>query len=233
MTNISKCLAVLATVASLAFLGVVSLSAVGGPNYEAELSDPTLNGVVFEKNLDEATGKVTWSAQSQPTAGAADGQIVKDGKVLPEVILKAQQRVQQMQSQRIQQLDKLKDQRTKQIEEAKTYYKIDLQAMAAREADLKKQLTARQKELQQIKSQIIATRDQSLKKKLEVKRRQNDIRRLGHLIAELQADRQRLLVQQQKLEVLIETLQGTNHRLRQRRQQLIERTSAGKNAVAP
>jgi hypothetical protein len=233
MTNISKCLAVLATVASLAFLGVVSLSSVGGPNYEAEINDPALKGVLFVKNVDEATGKVTWSAKSQPTTGSADGQIVKDDKVLADAILKAHQRVQQMQSQRSKELDDLKDRRKKDIEEAKRLYAIDIKAMDAREAELKKQLAAQEKVLRDLKAEIIATRDKSLKKKDETKRRKNDIRRLGHLIAELQADRERLLVQQKKLEVLIESIRGTNLRLKQRHDQLIRRTTDSKAAVAP
>jgi chromosome segregation ATPase len=233
MTNISKSLAVLATVASLAFLGVVSMSAVGGPNFEAEISDPTLNGVYFEKKVDESTGKVTWSAQSQSAPAGGDLQIVKDGKVLADVILKAQQRVQQLQTQRAKELDDRIKLRKLQIEEARRLYATDIQAMAAREAELRKQLAAQQKKLEEVKAERDATLDKSLQKIKEKKRRDNDIRRLGHLIAELQADRERLVAQQNKLQVLIETIRGTNQRLRERHQQLLERTTASKAAAAP
>jgi chromosome segregation ATPase len=234
MTKISKCLAVLATVASLAFLGVVSLSAVGGPNYEAEISDSTLKGVLIEKNIDESTGKVTWSATTASSKpGASDGQIAKDAKVLPDVIIKSQQKVQQQQSQKIKDLEARIDQRKRDIAEANRLYPVDLKAMDDRIASLEKQLAARHAELTNLKNDIIAKRDGTLKKKKEVERRQNDIRRLGHLIAELRADRERLAVQQKKLEVLIETIRGTNRRLEQRKRQLIERTTSSKAAAVP
>jgi len=233
MTTISKCLAVLATVASLAFLGVVSLSAVGGPNYEAEISDPVLTGVLIEKNIDDETGKVTWTASTSSTGAGSDGQIAKDAKVLADVVVKAHQKVQQQQSEKIKDLDARIDRRKQQIEEANRLYPLDLKAMDDRIAALEKHLASRQAALSKLKSEVIATQDETLKKKKEVERRQNDIRRLGHLIAELRADRERLAVQQNKLEVLIDTIQGTNRRLEQRNRQLNERTTGSKAAAVP
>ncbi|MCH8830129.1 MAG: hypothetical protein IID45_11190, partial [Planctomycetes bacterium] len=65
MTNISKCLAVLATVASLAYLGVVSVSVVGGPNYDANFDDPNLSDVKLTKKVEEETGKANYHVDAR------------------------------------------------------------------------------------------------------------------------------------------------------------------------
>ena len=241
MTSFSKCLAVLATVASLAFLGLASLAAVGGPNYEAETNDPSLADVVFEQKRNEETGQVTWSAQSRlpipvdpnnPASAYEQKSISQDEKVLAKVLIESHAFQKKQQTQRKQYLDAQITLRIKQIAEAKSMYKIDKVAMELRIKTLTTQLAVKHAALKTVLAAIVTTREDELKKRNEAKRRRSDIRRLGNLIKELQADRQRLLVQQSKLTKQVETVEGDNRRLLRRNLQLKKRIAKSAGTVA-
>ncbi|GAB4142722.1 MAG: hypothetical protein Tsb009_13240 [Planctomycetaceae bacterium] len=241
MTNISKCLVVLAAVASLAFLGVVSVSSVGGPNFEAQFEDPTLSGIAFSEKMDEETGKVTYSAQTRrkrpsdpnnPNSEYVEKKIETDSKVLPRVLIKAREFVAQEQKLREEELDLAinggqKNNRPviglkKKIENAKKLIAMDIQAMEKRLTDLKTQFEAAYKTLEGLNAQAVTAATDTLSKRREAKRRRQEIERLRNQVEDLKADQFRLLEQKRKLEVLLVRLVGINERLERRRQNLIK-----------
>ena len=237
MTNISKCLAVFAMVACLAFLGVVAVSVVGGPNFEAQLSDPGLSGILFTRNTDQDTGKVTWKAQtrrhhltdeSNPNAPKV---IANDAKVLPQVIIDARKFIETEQGMKEEQIDKEIAERTRMIAEAKRLKSIDVNAMEKRLEDLNKKLQAKHDALDGLAKLAVDAAAKAHKSRLESKRRREELERLRKQAEELIADRERLLVQKKKIEILLVPLQGNNERLQRRRQRLLKQgTNTGSNA---
>ncbi|MFQ5733948.1 MAG: hypothetical protein ACE5KM_18580 [Planctomycetaceae bacterium] len=228
MTNISKCLTVFVTVASLAFLGVVSASSVGGINFESETSDDTLSSIRWEKKFDDAKGKFVWTAQTRAKRGDPDNSaakfkekdIGKDEANLPQLILKAQRTVRDDQKQRMRSLKQRIALRNQQLKDAKIRIDADIVAMDNRLKGLRDELkkrretrTARQKDVEKL--QLAA-----LKERQKANRRRDDVARIRNQIDELNGEIYRLNQQRNKLVVQIDSMKGTVERLMRRSRQL-------------
>ena len=245
MTKFSKILAVLATVASVAFLGVVSVVALGGPNYEAEISDPLLSSLTFERKTDDETGKDKWTAQTRlqrptdpknPKGDFKIKEVPANEKVLADVVVKAHQFVRNEQIATIRGtqdqngrkitkgLDDRIDDRKKQIAEAIRLFEIDQEAMKNRIAGLATQLEQLRATLLARNGEIVTLRQEEYQERQKAQRRRDDIRRLSNQFGELQADRLRLITQEQELVDLIDKIKGTITRLERRNRQLRQRT---------
>jgi len=237
MTNVSKCLVVFFVVASLGFLAAVSISAVGGPNYEGELDDPEFSQFTFEKSIDEATGEVTWTAVTDKEMYSVPGDprsefgrqtAAENTKVLPAAMIKALEMTQGYQRVRIDELDSRIESLTTKVAEAKQANGADLKALQARLDGLIEELERKNKELAAVQADIADTKLKDLKKREEAKRRRDDIERLKNQIDILEADKVRLDEQQRKLVVLLKQLDGTVRRLRDRNRQLREQVQLKK-----
>jgi hypothetical protein len=259
MTNISKCLVVLATVASLAFLGVASVSSVGGPNYEAQFDDPTLESIAFTVKVDEETGKRTYSAQTRrkrrepnadpkkPPGKFADKNIATDSKVLPHVLIEARKFVQKEQKAREQALDDVINGRKadaqkglsalvpmqKKIDDAKRMIKVDIAAMETRLKGLNQKFKAVYASLVALNTKAVTSTFEASKLRVIAKRRRQEIERLRSQVEELKADQFRLIKQKQKLEVILVRLQGINKRLARRQAALLKQGAQPGNSKTP
>lgn len=240
MTNFSKCLAVFATVASLAFLGIVSVSAVGGPNYEAELESDALRGLTFEKKVNEETGKVTWSARTNlprptdpnnPNSPVQEKVVDQDSKVLAKTLIKSYALVNQEQSDRLAALEKQIKSREQSIAEAKQLIEIDMKALDARIAGLQTLKAQSEAALKTIQDGVADSQQKDAKKRAEAKRREDDITRIQNQITEMIAEKSRLDTQKSKLEVLKEELQLTVQAL-QRRNNLLRKNATTSGATS-
>lgn len=226
ITTLSKCLTVLATVASLGFLALVSLSAVGGVNFEGQLDEPEYSDFIFTKSTDETTGEVRWKAETRleryqepgNRASAFGKQVAaENAKVLPAVMIKALQMTQRYQQADLAELDqKIKDLKQR-ISDAEQSIQADRTALEKRIEGLIAALARKNQQLAETVRTINETKGNDLKKRQEAERRRIDIERLNNQIGILRADRERLLAQQQKLLVLLEELRGTVRLLQQRR----------------
>lgn len=231
MTTISKCLTVFALVASLAFLGVVSVASIGGPSYEGHLTDPSLSSIDFETTMNEETGELTYSAATRrkvptnpddPNSELAVKSIAKDSKVLADVVVKARQFVARQQQQKEEALTQKITRRQQQIDEAKRLLAVDKKALEARLASLDTLLKTTQKTLEGLEQQAVDTRTKVLAKEREAARRKQEIDRLRNQVEELIADQFRLQQQVVKLENILVRLREINSRLERRKQVLIQ-----------
>lgn len=225
MTSLGKCLVVVAIVISLAFLGVVGMSWIAGPNFEAELGDPAFSDFHFTKAVDDE-GKATWSAETRlqryrdPSKRTGKFEIQKvqgaNAKVLPSVMMQA-----------------LKDEKTWQTAR-KTNLKSQLDALkkkiaaaiAANAADRQaaiKRLEGIDKRIQQL-AQTRLNLSTAMRKNLTevevargtIKVREEEIERLTSQIDILKADKERLETQLRKLQVALKELQAEVVRLEDR-----------------
>lgn len=234
MTNVSKCLAVFAAVASLAFFAVVSLSAVGGPNYEGDLDDPVFSDYAFTRNVDDATGKVTWKAESRlkrgdpgnPNAEFQTKAIGQDEKVLAGLLIKALRDKKQQQSEQLTQLDDQINALKTRIADAKKDEATDRQALESRIQGLNTRIEQARKQLLDLRDATNKKTLEDVKKRNEAERRSQDIKRIRNQIEIVVADRERLVQQKRKLEVLLEEMEGTVRRLRERNRLLKGRLPA-------
>ena len=87
-TIISKCLAVFTMVASIAFLGFVGATAIGGPNWNVE--SQKLIGCVFKKDGESAG---SWSVKARRPSQTFSA----SNALLPEAIVKARGQLKQEQ----------------------------------------------------------------------------------------------------------------------------------------
>lgn len=229
MTTFSKCLAVLALVASLAFLGIVSVSAVGGPNFEAQLDDPEFSAYVFNKEED-SEGKVTYSVETKKKrlqdpnnpASAFEIQKVSSGnaKVLPQVMIDTLNAEMRHQQARIALLDKRLANLKQTLAAVKAATAADYKAVQARISALNDAIAAEAKKLSDLNKKVATTQDETRKKAVEAVRRLQEIKRLKNQVEILKADKVRLDQQQTKLEILIKQMQGEVNAAKERNEQL-------------
>lgn len=241
MTNVSKCLAVFATVFSFAFLAVAALSYIGGPNYEGELDAPVFDDYTFTKDVDGATGKLVYKAESrlrrptgdQPNAEYQTKVIAQDEAVLPKVLIQTLRDKKQQQTDEMKELDDLITDVEAQIALAKKAMEVDRAAMESRIAGLEKQLTNANQALLDVKEEINKTQLDEVKTLNRAERRRQDINRIRTQIEIARADKERLDAQERKLTVQIEELDGDLHLLKERNQLLNKRLPQSTTATEP
>lgn len=234
MTIVAKCFTVFALVASLAFLGVVSVSAVGGKNFEAELHNEEYEGYAFTPT-EADDGKVTWSAETrlprrtEPNNPASKLEIQKvatNKKVLPQAmidVLNAEQRAQKTQ---IDSLDGRIEAMKKKLAAARAAITADKAAIKNRLNALSLAVAAATKQKSDLSSRQTKTLDDASKKQLELKRRKEEIARLEDQVEILKADKIRLDEQLIKLAVVEKQLQGEVNAARSRNKQLKQNSSS-------
>lgn len=247
MTTIGKCLVVAMTILALAFLGFVSVSMVGGPDFQAHLDDETLQGYAFTSEVDEVSGKVKWSASARrprPTVeqgrvtGYEEVSIEADTPLLASAIVKARKDLKQQQDEQIAALEQRIDGHTdaqgrkipglrQQIDHARALQQADLKAMEARLDELNQVLEAAHEEVNRLSRELIRASEEVVRKRGEARRRREEVDRVQHQIKEVQADIYRLTEQRKTLEDTLVRRRGIADRLERRRQQLLEQREKG------
>lgn len=234
MTTVSKCFVVFALVASLAFLGVVSVSAVGGKNYEADLNEPEFSAYAFTKTEGD-DGKVTYSAETRLVrpqdpnnpAGPVDiKKVATNEKVLPQAMIKVLDNESRYQSARLQQLEAERVDLDKKLKAAQAAIAADSKAVQQRLAGLTDAIKNAQTRLSELNKKIVKAEDDARKKQREYQRRQDEIARLENQVEILKADKVRLDEQLVKLNVLEKQLQGEVNAAKQRNDQLKSQPSS-------
>jgi hypothetical protein len=233
MTTISKCLAVLISVASFAFLGFVTALVAGGPNWAVKMNDLTeAYGYQFERSTGETP---TWSVkagtkQASVTAGSSP--------IAAQAVIAAHNDLKQKQQTEIDLLDaEIGTPQNPGLEERLGQIKKDMAADLAALEKASQKLTG---EIEQIDKQISDENDQAIKQAQDTIKvqqtaqlRRDDAARLRNQIAETQADAFRYDVQRKKLADQLVRIQGSIERLEKRRQRLIASGAVLPKKVAP
>lgn len=231
MTNISKCLVILALVASLAFLGTISVSMVGGPNFETAFNEPALDDVFLEKKVDEETGKATYTVQTaikrpsvadNPDSELASKYIDKDSKILPQTIIKAHEFITKGQKVTEEELDQEIKHFIAKISAAQQHIKTDQVALELRVKVLGKTLIDTYTKLEEINRQAADAATQTLTKMKIAEWREQEIQRLRSQVNVMKAEQYRLQEQIKKFRLNLVELEGINELLLKRREQLLK-----------
>ena len=234
MTIVAKCFTVFALVASLAFLGVVSVSAVGGKNFEADLNNEEFEGYAFTAT-EADDGKVTWSAETRlprrsdpknPASKLEIQKVANNKKVLPQAMIDVLNAEQRAQTNKISSLDTRITAMTKKLTAARAAIAADQAAIKKRLDALSLAVAAATKQKSDLSSQQTKTLDEATKKQLELKRRLEEIARLEDQVEILKADKVRLDEQLIKLAVVEKQLQGELNAARSRNKQLKQNSSS-------
>jgi len=226
MTTISKCLAVLAAVAAVAFMGFAAVTVVGGPNWEAEMAASDIgDDYAFEKTV-STDGKVTWSAKVRRTQEAIP--VSKPG-VAASAVIAVRRKVSKDQQAELQRIEKRLPVLETGTRQAQALIDVDRAAM-------KQRLDQLAAELKVLHQQLDAASKKSVKKALEIQAKQTeaanrreDVFRLQAEYDEIRTDRDRIERLTTELEKRLIRLSGDIARLERRRQQLIK---AGATAPA-
>lgn len=215
MTKISKILTIFVTVACLAFVGFAIATTFAGPDWSETMNAEYFDGYTISKSSGE---NASWSA----TRVTDDGQVASS-KVLPEVLTKVMDEVQQQRQAELQDLqakepvlkarnDELvaaKAGDEKALEEYVTKLRTRLADLTQQESDLTSKITAIAVEARKVESQIVSRRE--------------DIIRLNQQVEELKADLFRLEGIREQLRDLNFQLKGHLDRAAERKQSLDEK----------
>lgn len=200
MGNISRILAVVTAILSVAFFGFALVTTrLGGPNWQTEADklrptpeDPA--GYVFTQTLGE---------NAQWTATSTRGETVKSAKVLPDVMVAAyDHKIAALQAE----LNALNEEQP-QLEQRKQAMEQDI---AADEAALQQAVEQRKQFLQQVRQQYSDLSQQVVQKTEEgqqieqvVEARRTDVFRLANQLEVLKADEARIeQIEQQMLDLI-------------------------------
>lgn len=220
MGNISRILAVVSAILSVAFFGFALVtSRLGGPNWQSEAAklratpqDPA--GYVFTYTRGE---------NAQWTASSTTGDFTKSAKVLPDVVVAAyDDKIRTLQSE----LTALKEE-LPQLQERTA--QMDA-AIAADEAALQQARTQREQFLAQLREQYATLSQQVVQKTEEgqqieqvVEARRTDVFRVENQLQVLRADDARIEQIEQQMLDLIRQIDADLAKAQRRQQQLEQR----------
>ncbi len=184
MTKFSKILTVFVAVASLAFVGFAIASTFGGPDWSDVMNADYFDGYKIAKS---EGAEPVWQA----TRGS-DSEQVASSKVLPEVLTKVMDEVQQQNQQELQDLqarEPVLKERIKVLEQKKV---TDEKALQQHIESLRKRLSSLSDQESELTSKVTATAVEARKIERQIKSRREDIFRLNQQVEELKADLFRL-----------------------------------------
>lgn len=212
MTRISKVLAVFVAVASLAFVGFAMATTFGGPNWRVVMQAEEFKGYRITQSPDGM-----WSA----TRGSDEGQVASS-KVLPEVLSKVMDEVQQQRQERIQQVQGRIQPLEQKIADLDAFQYVDEEALKKYEDDLRKRLADTRQQEAETASRVIAATSDAQKLENQIAARREDILRLIQEVEELRADQFRLREIRAQLNDLLNQLDGNIERAEHRQKLLQE-----------
>lgn len=184
MTKFSKILAVFVAVASLAFVGFAIASSFGGPDWSDVMSAEYFNGYEISKS-DGA--EPVWQA----TRGSDSGQVASS-KVLPEVLTKVIDEIQQQNQQEVQDLQSREPVLKARIDALLKHQATDEKALQQHIDSLRERFEALAKEESELTSKVTGTAVEARKIERQISSRREDVFRLSQQVEELRADLFRL-----------------------------------------
>ena len=213
MTKTSKCLVVFILAASAAFLGFVSATVVGGPNWGAESRE--LTGYVFQRTGDTAA---SWSVNSN----AAGDTFSKSSLLLPETIVEARKHTNSRHQEELKQLDADIPKVRGQLEQAQQLIEVDQKAIQLRFEQLTAELQALHKQINDVSLEGIQVSQESQATNQQLERRREDVLRLINQLAEIRTELFQAIEQQERLRDEMIQIQGNIDPLKRREQQLLQ-----------
>ena len=180
MTKLSKILCVALLVGSLAFLGVASLTTMGGVNWRVERDELT-GAYVFDKAVGETT---TYSVKAR----RGDRALASGTKSLAAVVTKARADMVAQQDNQIKDLQAKTEQRGKEKAFWEKPLQIDQAAMTARSDKLDVELAAIRKKIDAISKKNIELVQGTQKTLTTNESRREEIYRLVSQLEEIQID---------------------------------------------
>lgn len=184
MTKFSKILTIFVTMSSLAFVGFAIAAYFAGPDWsEAMAAD------YFKKY------EITKSEGAEPTWNAIrasdDGQVASS-KVLPEVLTKVMDEVQQQRQQEIQDLQTREPLLTSRIEALDKQQAVDEAALQQYVEQMRTRLAQLTQQESDLTSKVTAMAVEARKVERQIVSRREDVFRLNQQVEELKADMFRL-----------------------------------------
>jgi hypothetical protein len=231
-TNVGKVLSVVTAVASVIFLGFVSVAVFGGPNWVAEARK--IEGYTFSQTPATETQAAQWTV----TKHVGEGNF-SPSPVIEPVMLAALQDRRDEEQQELQLLEAQVGPLEQQIAAAETAITADIAALEVRMTELAQALEAKRAEVQATAEQVEMKAIEVQKVEARIEARREDVLRLAAEVEELRTDHVRIQQIQQQLQDLIQQLDGSLERTGNRQRQLLERaelpdgTTDSEAAAAP
>lgn len=233
MTKISKILAIITVAASVAFLGFVAVTVVGGPNWHAEAHDTSIEAYSHYTYQNSGGENPQWSAtklaintpQEQPVSGSTSPN-------LAQTVVAVRQQIKQEQTERIEQLETELDPYDELIAQTRAGQEADLQAIAAREQELVAELNALTEQISDLSDQAIQKSQEAQKSQRITEKRRADVFRMRNQLEEIRTDRFRVAEQIDKLRDQVAQVDANIARL-ERRRQLLQNGGTDSASQAP
>ena len=212
-TNVGKVLSVVTAVASVIFLGFVSVAVFGGPNRAGEARQ--IEGYTFTRTPATETQAAQWTVSKHVGEGSFQASPV----IEPVMVAALQDKVRGEQEE-LSALEARVSPLEQQLAAAETAIAADLAALDARMKELDAALQAKRDEVQATAEQVEMKAIEVQKVEVRIEARREDVLRLAAEVDELRADNFRILEIQQQLRDLIQQLDASLDRTQRRQDQL-------------
>jgi len=206
---VSRLLAILVTVLSIAFLGFALAVKLGGPNWDATARGMTAYQLTYVPG-----------ENAQWTATSADGESVGSSPVLPGVIVAAlNDKIQKLQDQ-LNNLNERQPQVDENLTRLNQQIEADREALAAGIDDKRQHLAQLEQQTAQLSNQVIQQTAAGSAVEQVVSDRRSDVFRLQNQREVLRADEARIAQIHRQMADLIEQIDADLAKARRREQQL-------------
>ncbi len=206
---VSRLLAIVVTVLSIAFLGFAGVVTLGGPNWDATAR--SLRDYQFTHDP---------GPNGQWTATSPDGESVGSSPLLPGVIVAALDDANRKLQDRLGELNDREPQLRESIQNMERQISADREALTASLAQKQQLLKDLQDESARLSDQVVQQTTQGIAVEKVVSDRRSDVLRLTNQLAVLRADEARIEQIHQQMVDLIEQINADLDKARRREQQL-------------
>lgn len=209
---VSRLLAIVVTVLSIAFLGFALAAFIGGPNWDATARE--MKAYQFSYTPGE---------NAQWTATSASGESVGSSPVLPGVIVAAlDDRIEKLQAQ-LNELNTRQPQVEENLARLNQQIEADRNALTVSIDQRRNQLGQLQQQITQLSNQVLQQTAAGFAVEQVVSNRRSDVFRLQNQLELLRADEARIAQIHRQMADLIEQIDADLAKARRREQQLRER----------
>jgi chromosome segregation ATPase len=208
MTKIGKVLAVFVAVASLAFVGFAIATTFGGPDWQTVVQADYFKAYRIERS---PGADALWIA-----VRGRDEEQVASSRVLPEVLTRVMDEVEQNRQERIRSLKEREPLLEERIAALDAAREADEEALKNYEAAQRKRLAEARQQEAETASRVVAATEESQKLEDQIEARREDVFRLRQEVEELRADQFRLEEIQAQLRDLLNQIEGNLLRAEQR-----------------
>jgi DNA repair exonuclease SbcCD ATPase subunit len=211
-TGIGKILAIFVAVASIAFMGFAFAVKFGGPDWMKFTRNKDFEGYKIVKREGEAPQWVATQSRDESQVGSSP--------VLPAVIAKVMDDIQQERQQEISALTAREPELKEKAERLKTTRTLDEPALDAHVQELRKAIKDARDQSNILAQRVLAATAEAQKLENQVSARREDVFRLEAEVNEIRADHFRLTQLRSQLEDLLRQVEGDLDRAKERAQEL-------------